>query len=161
MSSWTVNNNSIQINGQTLKATEYYGNYSVSLSSNYGGTNFVVNDDNMIRAYVGGRNRYLSYSNYGWSVSRSFNSNFTFYQKHDGSDVPPVNPGKADDPLYSDEAEGGDYPQYPNQGSVRTTKTATADNFRENGVAQVETGSYRRSHETGRGYCPCAGRFHK
>ena len=137
---WTVNNNSIQINGQTLKATEYYGNYSVSLSSNYGGTNFVVNDDNMIRAYVGGRNRYLSYSNYGWSVSRSFNSNFTFYQKHDGSDVPPVNPGKADDPLYSDEAEGGDYPQYPNQGSVRTTKTATADNFRENGVAQVELG---------------------
>ena len=46
----------------------------------------------------------------------------------------------ADDPLYSDEAEGGDYPQYPNQGSVRTTKTATADNFRENGVAQVELG---------------------
>ena len=137
---WTVNNNSIQINGQTLKATEYYGSYSVSLSSNYGGTNFVVNDDNMIRAYVGGRNRYLSYSNYGWSVSRNSNSNFTFYQKHDGSDVPPVDPGEADDPLYSDEAEGGDYPQYPNQGSVRTTKTATADNFRENGVAQVELG---------------------
>ena len=137
---WTVNNNSIQINGRTLKATEYYGSYSVSLSSNYGGTNFVVNDDNMIRAYVDGRNRYLSYSNYGWSVSRSTNSNFTFYQKHDGSDVPPVDPGEADDPLYSDEAEGGDYPQYPNQGSVRTTKTATADNFRENGVAQVELG---------------------
>lgn len=137
---WTVNNNSIQINGQTLKATEYYGNYSVSLSSNYGGTNFVVDDDNMIRAYVGGRNRYLSYSNYGWSVSRSSNSNFTFYQKHDGPDIPPVDPDVADDPLYSDEAEGGDYPQYPNQGSVRTTKTATADNFRENGVAQVELG---------------------
>lgn len=137
---WTVNNNSIQINGQTLKATEYYGNYSVSLSSNYGGTNFVVNDDNMIRAYVGGRNRYLSYSNYGWSVSRNSNSNFTFYQKHDGPDIPPVDPDVADDPLYSDEAEGGDYPQYPNQGSVRTTKTATADNFRENGVAQVELG---------------------
>ena len=137
---WTVNNNSIQINGQTLKATEYYGGYSVSLSSNYGGANFVVNDDNMIRAYVGGRNRYLSYSNYGWSVSRNSDSNFTFYQKHDGPDIPPVDPDVADDPLYSDEAEGGDYPQYPNQGSVRTTKTATADNFRENGVAQVELG---------------------
>ena len=139
---WTVNNNSIQINGRTLKATEYYGSYSVSLSSNYGGTNFVVNDDNMIRAYVGGMSgyRYLSYSNYGWSVSSSSNSNFTFYQKHDGPDVPPVDPDVADDPLYSDEAEGGDYPQYPNQGSVRTTKTATADNFRENGVAQVELG---------------------
>lgn len=139
---WTVNNNSIQINGRTLKATEYYGSYSVSLSSNYGGTNFVVNDDNMIRAYVGGtsRYRYLSYSNYDWSVSRSSNSNFTFYQKHDGPDVPPVDPDVADAPLYSDEAEGGDYPQYPNQGSVRTTKTATADNFRKNGVAQVELG---------------------
>ena len=137
---WTVNNNSIQINGRTLKATEYYGSYSVSLSSNYGGTNFVVNDDNMIRAYVGSRYRYLSYSNYGWSVSRSSNSNFTFYQKHVGPDIPSVDPGEADDPLYSDEAEGGDYPQYPNQGSVRTTKTATADNFRENGVAQVELG---------------------
>lgn len=137
---WTVNSNSIQINGRTLKATEYYGNYSVSLSSNYGGTNFVVNDDNMIRAYVGDRNRYLSYSNYGWSVSKNSNSNFTFYQKHDGPDIPPVDPDVADDPLYSDEAEGGDYPQYPNQGSVRTTKTATADNFRENGVAQVELG---------------------
>lgn len=140
---WTVNNNSIQINGRTLKATEYYGGYSVSLSSNYGGTNFVVNDDNMIRAYVGGgmsRYRYLSYSDYGWSVSSSSNSNFTFYQKHDGPDIPSVDPGEADDPLYPDEAEGGDYPQYPNQGSVRTTKTATADNFRENGVAQVELG---------------------
>ena len=139
---WTVNNNSIQINGRTLKATEYYGSYSVSLSSNYDGTNFVVNDDNMIRAYVGGMSgyRYLSYSDYEWSVSRSSNSNFTFYQKHDGPDIPSVDPGEADDPLYSDEAEGGDYPQYPNQGSVRTTKTATADNFRENGVAQVELG---------------------
>lgn len=139
---WTVNNNSIQINGRTLKATEYYSGYSVSLSSNHGGTNFVVNDDNMIRAYVGGRSRYryLSYSDYGWSVSNSSNSNFTFYQKHDGPDIPSVDPGEADDPLYPDEAEGGDYPQYPNQGSVRTTKTATADNFRENGVAQVELG---------------------
>ena len=84
--------------------------------------------------------RYLSYSNGRWSVSSSSNNNFTFYQKHDGPDIPPVDPDVADDPLYSDEAEGGDYPQYPNQGSVRTTKTATAENFRENGVAQVELG---------------------
>ena len=142
---WTVNNNSIQINGRTLKATSSgYGRYSVSLTSNSGGDNFVVYNNNGIRASVDSSwnsdYRYLSYSGYDWSVGRSSNSNFTFYQKHDGPDIPPVDPDVADDPLYSDEAEGGDYPQYPNQGSVRTTKTATADNFRENGVAQVELG---------------------
>lgn len=149
---WTINQSSIQINGQTLKAVEgYYSGYSVSISnSGYGGYNFVVNGDDQIRANVSDWGeyysdyRYLAYeTEYGggsWRVRESDNSNFTFYQKHDGPDIPPVNPGGADDPLYSDEAEGGDYPQYPNQGSVRTTKTATADNFRENGVAQVELG---------------------
>lgn len=145
---WTVNSNSIQINGRTLKATSSgWGYYNVSLNSNSGGDNFVVNNNNRIRANVSDWDsdyRYLSYSTYGysgsWSVSESSNNNFTFYQKHDGPDIPSVDPGAADDPLYSDEAEGGDYPQYPNQGSVRTTKTATADNFRENGVAQVELG---------------------
>ena len=149
---WTVNNNSIQINGRTLKATSSrWDDYSVSLSnSSYDSYNFAVSNNNQIRANVSERDgyysdyRYLSYSTYGysgsWSVGRTSNSNFTFYQKHDGPDIPPVDPDVADDPLYSDEAEGGDYPQYPNQGSVRTTKTATADNFRENGVAQVELG---------------------
>ncbi len=148
---WTINQNNIQINGQILKAVEgYYNGYSASISSyGYGGYNFVVNGDDQIRANVRSYGyypdyRYLAYeTGYGsgsWSVKEFDNSNFTFYQKHDGPDIPPVNPGVADDPLYSDEAEGGDYPQYPNQGSVRTTKTATADNFRENGVAQVELG---------------------
>ena len=149
---WTVNNNNIQINGRTLKATSSgRDGYSVSLSnSSYDSYNFAVSNNNQIRENVSEWSgyysdyRYLSYSTYGysgsWSVGRTSNSNFTFYQKHDGPDVPPVDPDVADDPLYSDEAEGGDYPQYPNQGSVRTTKTATADNFRENGVAQVELG---------------------
>ena len=145
---WTVNNNSIQINGRTLKATSSgWSGYSVSLSNNsYDGYNFAVSNSNQIRTDVAdywewqSDYRYLTYSNNRWSVSSSSNSNFTFYQKHDGPDIPSVDPGEADDPLYSDEAEGGDYPQYPNQGSVRTTKTATADNFRENGVAQVELG---------------------
>lgn len=145
---WTVNNNSIQINGRTLNAiSSGWGDYSVSLSNNsYGSYNFAVSNNNQIRTDVAdywdwqSDYRYLTYSNNRWSVSSSSNSNFTFYQKHDGPDVPPVDPDVADDPLYSDEAEGGDYPQYPNQGSVRTTKTATADNFRENGVAQVELG---------------------
>lgn len=149
---WTVNNNNIQINGRTLKATSSgWDDYSVSLSnSSYDSYNFTVSNKNQIRANVSDWDgyysdyRYLSYSTYGysdgWSVSSSSNNNFTFYQKHDGPDIPSVDPDVADDPLYSDEAEGGDYPQYPNQGSVRTTKTATADNFRENGVAQVELG---------------------
>lgn len=145
---WTVNSNNIQINGRTLKATSSgWRGYSVSLSNNsYDGYNFAVSNDNQIRTDVAdvwdweSDYRYLTYSNDRWSVSSSSNNNFTFYQKHDGPDVPPVDPDVADDPLYSDEAEGGDYPQYPNQGSVRTTKTATANNFRENGVAQVELG---------------------
>lgn len=126
---WTINQNSIQINGQTLKAVEYYGGYSASINSN-NGSNFVVNNNNRIRADAGYRWRYLSYSNGGWSVSRSSDSNFTFYQKAE----------TADEPLYPDDAVGEENPQYPNQGSVRTTKTATTDNFFGNGVAQVELG---------------------
>ena len=132
---WTINQNSIQINGQTLKAVEYYGGYSASINSN-NGSNFVVNNNNRIIADVsdpwdwGSVWRYLSYSNGSWSVSRSSNSNFTFYQKAE----------TADEPLYPDDAVGEENPQYPNQGSVRTTKTATTDNFFGNGVAQVELG---------------------
>lgn len=132
---WTINQNSIQINGQTLKAVEYYDGYSASINSN-NGSNFVVNNNNRIRADVSDPWewssvwRYLSYSNGSWSVSRSSNSNFTFYQKTE----------TADEPLYPDDAVGEENPQYPNQGSVRTTKTATTDNFFGNGVAQVELG---------------------
>lgn len=132
---WTINQNSIQINGQTLKAVEYNGSYSASINSN-NGSNFVVNNNNRIRADVSdywewdSDWRYLSYSNGGWSVSRSSNSNFTFYQKAE----------TADEPLYPDDAVGEENPQYPYQGSVRTTKTAMTDNFFGNGVAQVELG---------------------
>lgn len=132
---WTINQNSIQINGQTLKAVGSYGGYSASINSN-NGSNFVVNNNNRIRADVSdywewdSDWRYLSYYNGGWSVSSSRNSNFTFYQKTE----------TADQPLYPDDAVGEENPQYPNQGSVRTTKTATTDNFFGNGVAQVELG---------------------
>lgn len=132
---WTINQNSIQINGQTLKAVEYYDGYSASINSN-NGSNFVVNNNNRIRADVSDPGdwysvwRYLSYSNGSWSVSSSRNRNFTFYQKTE----------TADEPLYPDDAVGEENPQYPNQGSVRTTKTATTDNFFGNGVAQVELG---------------------
>ena len=131
---WTINQNSIQINGQTLKAVKYSDRYSASINSN-NGSNFVVNNNNRIRADVSddwwdSDWRYLSYSNGSWSVSSSRNSNFTFYQKTE----------TADEPLYPDDAVGEENPQYPNQGSVRTTKTATTDNFFGNGVAQVELG---------------------
>lgn len=134
---WTINQNNIQINGQTLKMVNSNG-YSVSINNNSNGVaNFRVNNNNQIRAsYRAGGiwdsqiTRYLSYSNGSWSVSRSSNSNFTFYQKTE----------MADEPLYPDDAVGEENPQYPNQGSVRTTKTATTDNFFGNGVAQVELG---------------------
>lgn len=130
---WTINSGSIQINGNTLKAVSgSFGSYTVALNSNSNGTNFTVNNNNSIRARINNNNRYLSYSGSQWSVSNSQNSSFTFYQKAASKE--------ADDPLYSDDPVGGEYPEYPNQGSVRTTKTATADNFRENGVAQVELG---------------------
>lgn len=132
---WTINQNNIQINGQTLKAVGSYGGYSASINSN-NGSNFVVNNNNRIRADV--RDywewdsdwRYLSYSNGSWIAAESRNSNFRFYQKVE----------TADEPLYPDDAVGEENPQYPNQGSVRTTKTATTDNFFGNGVAQVELG---------------------
>ena len=131
---WTINQNSIQINGQTLKAVKYSDRYSASINSN-NGSNFVVNNNKRIRADVSddwwaSDWRYLSYSNGSWSVSSFSNSNFTFYQKTE----------TADEPLYPDDAVGEENPQYPNQGSVRTTKTATTDNFFGNGVAQVELG---------------------
>ena len=123
---WTINQNNIQINGQTLK----YADNSVVLTTGDGGYNFTVNDDS-IRAGSRYYNRvYLTYSNGSWSASVSSNSNFTFYQKTE----------MADEPLYPDDAVGEENPQYPNQGSVRTTKTATTDNFFGNGVAQVELG---------------------
>ena len=132
---WTINQNNIQINGQTLKAVGSYGGYSASINSN-NGSNFVVNNNNRIRADV--RDywewdsdwRYLSYSNGSWIAAESRNSSFRFYQKVE----------TADEPLYPDDAVGEENPQYPNQGSVRTTKTATTDNFFGNGVAQVELG---------------------
>ena len=124
---WTINQNNIQINGQTLK----YADNSVVLTTGGGGYNFTVNNDDSIRAGRRYYNRvYLTYSNGSWSASDSSNSNFTFYQKTE----------MADEPLYPDDAVGEENPQYPYQGSVRTTKTAMTDNFFGNGVAQVELG---------------------
>lgn len=40
--------------------------------------------------------------------------------------------------IVRDRAALTDYPEYPNEGSVRVNKTATSDNFQKTGVAKVE-----------------------
>lgn len=140
---WTINNDSIQIDGKTLKAVrDWSGYYSVSISGS--GSNFTV-DGNSINAKTSfSGTRYLSYSSGGWVANWQTNHDFTFYKKTNRPVIPPINPTKPDDPLYPDdtvdEEDNPEYPQYPHEGSVRTTKTATADDFRANGVAQVELG---------------------
>lgn len=144
---WTINNDSIQIDGKTLKAVSARWGYSVSISDS-DGYNFVVDGHDISTTvtmpYSGSRTYYLSYSSESWTANWWDNGDFTFYKKTDRPVIPPIDPTKPDDPLYPDdtvdEEDNPEYPQYPNQGSVRTTKTATADNFRENGVAQVELG---------------------
>ena len=101
---WTVNNNSIQINGRTLKATSSgWSGYSVSLSNNsYDGYNFAVSNNNQIRANVsewGHSNyHYLSYSTYGysgsWSVSRQFQQQFHILPETRRSGHPAGRPGR-------------------------------------------------------------------
>lgn len=143
---WTINEDSIQIDGKTLKAVRGWSGYSVSISDS-DGYNFVVDGHDIsmtTETFLGSTTYYLSYSFESWTANRRNNGNFTFYKKTDRPVIPPIDPTKPDDPLYPDdtvdEEDNPEYPQYPNQGSVRTTKTATADNFRENGVAQVELG---------------------
>lgn len=143
---WTINRNSIQIDGKTLKAVSTGLGYNVSIS-NSDGRNFVVDGHNISMTtdtFFGPMTYYLSYSSESWTANLRDNGNFTFYKKTDRPVIPPIDPTKPDDLLYPDdtvdEEDNPEYPQYPNQGSVRTTKTATADNFRENGVAQVELG---------------------
>lgn len=47
----------------------------------------------------------------------------------------------ADDKLYPDDTiDGGEYPQYPNEGSVKINKGATSTDFNGTGVAKVELG---------------------
>lgn len=51
------------------------------------------------------------------------------------------NPYAADDKLYPDDtADGGQYPQYPNEGAVKIDKNATSNDFRGTGVTKVELG---------------------
>lgn len=145
---WTINVDSIQIDGKTLKAVRDWSGYSYSVSiSSSSGSNFVVDGHDIsmtTETIFGSRTYYLSHSSESWTANRRGNGNFTFYKKTDRPVIPPIDPTKPDDLLYPDdtvdEEDNPEYPQYPNQGSVRTTKTATADNFRENGVAQVELG---------------------
>lgn len=64
-------------------------------------------------------------------------TNITFTAKAVGTSVV-----KFGDNTYTiivrDRAALTDYPEYPNEGSVRVNKTATSDNFQKTGVAKVE-----------------------
>lgn len=122
---WTINNDSIQIDGKILELQGNPFNYSVGLG-NGDSSKFTVSDEDSISAsasFVGFR--YLIYEGSSWSSSYFENNGFSFYQKTEPSQPDPG---------------GDDYPEYPHEGSVRTTKTATAENFFENGIAKVELG---------------------
>ena len=122
---WTINEDSIQIDGKTLELhRESLFNYLVRLG-NGDSSKFTVSDEDSISASAVIGSRYLIYEGSSWSSFPLENNDFSFYQKTEPSQPDPG---------------GDDYPEYPHEGSVRTTKTATAENFFENGIAKVELG---------------------
>ena len=132
---WSAANNTFTNNGKVLKGN---GNEKLPTDDSNDYKTLYVNNSNQIR---GGSRRsriYLKYSGTDWETSTTSNNNFTFYKV-----IYEVGSGDqlvADSILGSDTVEGGDYPEYPNQGSVRINKTATSDDFKGTGVAKVELG---------------------
>ena len=140
---WSVGNGEITNNGKTLK-----GNGNSQLPTDNSGKNLSVNNSNQISyttwddsSYFPSwkdKNYYLSYDGQNWKTSEDANSNFTFYKViYEGEAEDTLKP---DSILGSDTVEGGDYPEYPNQGSVRVNKNATSEDFNGTGVAKVELG---------------------
>ena len=140
---WSVGNGEITNNGKTLK-----GNGNSQLPTDNSGKNLSVNNSNQISYTTWDdsshfpswkdKNYYLSYDGQNWKTSEDANSNFTFYKViYEGEAEDTLKP---DSILGSDTVEGGDYPEYPNQGSVRVNKNATSEDFNGTGVAKVELG---------------------
>lgn len=130
---WSVANNSFTNKEKVLK-----GNGNRQLPTDNSGQNLYVNKTNQIRFKSGKDTYYLSYNGVNWLTSNTKNSNFTFYKvSYEGEAEDTLNP---DSILGSDTVEGGDYPEYPNQGSVRVSKNATSEDFNGTGVAKVELG---------------------
>lgn len=124
-------------NSYTVKNGDYYlrlksgrNSYNINLSNgtwnNYKNLTITNTNGNYTISYEG---YYLSYND-GF-VSSNESSTVRLYKKV----------AVADDKLYPDDpTDGGDYPQYPNEGSVKINKGATSTDFNGTGVAKVELG---------------------
>lgn len=127
-------------NSYTVKNGDYY--LRLRNNNNSWGLNLSTNDSNSGLSVTVGNSgeyiisykrsnstRYLTYDN-GFKVSET-SSTVRLYKKV----------ALADDKLYPDDpTDGGDYPQYPNEGSVKINKGATSTDFNGTGVAKVELG---------------------
>lgn len=131
---WSVGSNSFTNKEKVLK-----GNSNSQLPTDNSGKNLYVRDSNQIGFKSKGNTYYLSYDGTNWRTSSSSNSNFTFYKvSYEGEAEDTLKP---DSILGSDDTvQGGDYPEYPNQGSVRVNKNATSEDFNGTGVAKVQLG---------------------
>lgn len=70
--------------------------------------------------------------NENYSINVNGNTVVNYYYKNNLT---------TDDKLYPDDTtNGGEYPQYPNEGSVKINKGATSTDFNGTGVAKVELG---------------------
>ncbi len=107
---WGLNISSYNFNNILTVNNKNNGNYEISYTK-----------DNSTR--------YLAYSN-GFVVDTNIKT-VKLYKKV----------AAADDKLYPDDTiDGGEYPQYPNEGSVKINKGATSTDFNGTGVAKVELG---------------------
>lgn len=138
---WTFTSSN---NGYTVKNEDYYlrlrnnswdlnNSWGLNLSTNNSNSGLSVtvgNSGEYIISYKRSNStRYLTYDN-GFKVSET-SSTVRLYKKV----------ALADDKLYPDDTtNGGDYPQYPNEGSVKINKGATSTDFNGTGVAKVELG---------------------
>lgn len=138
---WTFTSSN---NGYTVKNEDYYlrlrnnswdlnNSWGLNLSTNNSNSGLSVtvgNSGEYIISYKRSNStRYLTYDN-GFKVSET-SSTVRLYKKV----------ALADDKLYPDDpTDGGDYPQYPNEGSVKINKGATSTDFNGTGVAKVELG---------------------
>ena len=124
-------------NSYTVKNGDYYlrlksgwNSYNINLYNgiwnNYKNLTITNTNGNYTIRYEG---YYLSYND-GF-VSSNKSSTVRLYKKV----------AVADDKLYPDDTiDGGEYPQYPNEGSVKINKGATSTDFNGTGVAKVELG---------------------
>lgn len=127
------------------KFTVYDGSKYLSLSKNWWQASVNLVDDNTSLSISGNSGKYtisnnrvyLNYSNSNFTASTTSYS-LQLYKKV-VDDTLPEDSTKTDEKLYNDDiVDGGQYPQYPNEGAVRINKSATSTDFNGTGVAKVE-----------------------